>query len=301
MQGVVGPRSGGPQPVPQQHPRRHARRVSEGFPTGSIVVAVDGSVHAERALRWAAEQAWLERRPLVAVAAGDEAGSAAHQAVIVAQQLYPALSVEARHLSGDPRHVLIELSREAHLLVLGSHGRGALKTLLLGSVSAAVSAHATCPVVVCRPDHSGRGVLVGADGTRESVPVVEFAYRQASLRQCPLTVMHCFWDAVVIEKDVRTDRGLASREVDVEDLRAVLSESVAGLETIDPDVPVTLTLKHGLVDEVLASSEDPWDLIVVGRHPMTTVTRVFTGSIARSVLERAHSPVAVVPEGAATV
>jgi nucleotide-binding universal stress UspA family protein len=34
---------------------------------------------------------------------------------------------------------------------------------------------------------------------------------------------------------------------------------------------------------------------------MTTVTRVFTGSIARSVLERARSPVAIVPERAATV
>ena len=273
--------------------------MSERLPAASIVVAVDGSVHAERAVRWAAEQAVLEHRPLVAVAAGEGAESAARNAVTLAQQMYPTLSVEGRSSSGDPRHVLIELSREAHLLVLGSHGRGPLKSLLLGSVSAAVSAHAACPVVVCRPDHSGRGVLVGADGTPESIPIIEFACRQASLRQWPLTVMHCFWDAVVIEKVVRNDRTAALDDIDVEDLRAVLAESVAGLGATYPDVHVTLALKHGLVDEVLASSDEPWDLIVVGRHPMTTVTRVFTGSIARSVLERAHSPVAVVPERAA--
>jgi nucleotide-binding universal stress UspA family protein len=263
------------------------------------VVAVDGSVYAERALRWAAEQAQLERRPLLAAAVGDEAESAAREAVALAKQLYPTLSVAGLSKSGDPRHVLIEMSREAHLLVLGSHGRGPLTTLLLGSVSAAVSAHAACPVVVCRPDHSGRGVLVGADGTAESVPVVEFAYHQASVHQWPLTVMHCFWDAVVIEQVVRNDRNRSLDDIDVEDLRAVLAESVAGLATTYPDVQVTFALKHGLVDEALTSSDEPWDLIVVGRHPMTTVTRVFTGSIARTVVERAHSPVAVVPERAA--
>jgi nucleotide-binding universal stress UspA family protein len=273
--------------------------MSERPPAASIVVGVDGSVHAERALRWAAEQALLERRPLVVLAAGDGAEPAAREAVTLVQQTYPTLSVEGLTRSGDPRHVLIELSREAHLLVLGSHGRGPLRSLLLGSVSAAVSAHAACPVVVCRPDHSGRGVLVGADGTPDSLAVVEFAYRQASVHQWPLTVMHCFWDAVVIEKVVRNDRDLSLDDVDVEGLRAVLAESIAGLGATYPDVHVTLALKHGLVDEALASSDEAWDLIVVGRHPMTTVTRVFTGSIARTVLERAHSPVAVVPESPA--
>lgn len=264
------------------------------------MVGVDGSVHGDNAVRWAAEQALVEHRPLVAVAAGGGAGSVASVAVALAEQLCPGLSVEGLVTSGDPRHVLVELSREAHMLVLGSHGRGALTSLLLGSVSAAVSAHAACPVVVCRPDHSGRGVLVGADGTRESDPVIEFAYREASLRRWPLTVMHCFWDAVVIERAVRHGGNLTPDDVDVEDLRAMLSESVAGLGAIYPDVHVTLALQHGLVDEMLPSSDEPWDLIVVGRHPVTTVSKVFAGSIARSVLERARSPVAVVPERAAT-
>lgn len=266
---------------------------------GSVVVGVDGSDHADRALRWAVEQAALEHRRLTVVAVGDDAGNLADEAVAAARLHQPDLSVTASAMSGDPRQVLIDLSPHAHLLVVGSRGRGSLRSMLLGSASAAVSAHAACPVVVCRPkadDHPQAGVVVGADATPESLPVIEFAYRQASLRNLPLTVLHCFWDAAAAVAQYREARGEKAEAPDLEDLRALLSESVAGFAELYPDVPVHLTLKHGLVDEALSPSHGGWDMIVVGRHPMTTLTRVLTGSIATSVVERAHATVAVVPE-----
>jgi nucleotide-binding universal stress UspA family protein len=109
-------------------------------------------------------------------------------------------------------------------------------------------------------------------------------------------VLHCFWDAAAAVAQYREARGEKAEAPELEDLRALLSESVAGLAEEYPDVPVTLTLKHGLVDEALSASRGGGDIIVVGRHPMTSLTRVLTGSIARSVLERAHATVAVVPE-----
>jgi nucleotide-binding universal stress UspA family protein len=265
----------------------------------SVVVAVDGSAQAERAVLWAAEQAFLERRRLVAVSAGDEADLFVEEAVSVARALHPDLAVHGAAVSGDPREVLIDLSGRARLLVLGSRGRGALQSMLLGSVSAAVSAHATCPVVVCRPlsGQVQRGVVVGADATPESVPVIEFAYRQAALRELPLTVLHCFWDAVVAVAQYRQASGRQVEAPELEDLRAVLAESVAGLAEQYPDVPVTLTLEHGLVDEALSPRHGGWDLVVVGRHPMTSLARVLTGSVSTAVVERARSTVAVVPVG----
>lgn len=101
--------------------------------------------------------------------------------------------MEGLPVYGDPRGVLIGLARQAHLIVMGSRGRGTVRSMLLGSVSAAVSKYASCPVAVRRPPR-GRahtcGVVVGSDVTPESVPVVEFAFEQASLRGVPLTVLH---------------------------------------------------------------------------------------------------------------
>ena len=267
--------------------------------SASIVVAVDGSDHADRALRWAAEEASLEHRRLVVVTAGADPGSIPGDAAALAQRLYPDLSVDALSVPGDPRRALMDLADQSHLLVVGSRGRGALNSLLLGSVSSAVSAQAACPVVVCRPttgQSPALGVLVGFEGTPESVPVVEFAAEKAALRDLPLTVVHCYWDAVVVAEAIRSGRAWGPDDASNEDLQAVLAESVAGLDTRFPNLRVTLTLKHGLVDHALVSPGEFWDLIVVGRSSMTTLARVFVGSIATTILQRANTTVAVVPE-----
>lgn len=275
----------------------------ENIDTGMVVVAVDGSDHAERAVHWAAEQASLEDRRLMIVTVSEDARFIADHAASLIRSLHPGLAVQTLCRDGDPRKVLIELSAQAYLIVLGSRGRGALKSMLLGSVSAAVSAQAACPVVVCRSTNDQNragGVIVGADSTPESLPVIEFAYHQASLRRMPLTVLHCFWDAAAAVAEYHRARGEEYAVPDLEDLRAGLEPSLTGLADKYPDVPVTIELEHGLVDEALSAHTTGWTLIVVGRHPMTSVGRVLTGSIATAVLERARATVAVVPEARAS-
>lgn len=290
---------------------------------GRVVVGVDGSPDSERAVRWAAEQARLEQRELLVVAAVPphraptrrggaarlrsvtrHAGLAVARAVAqdgvrLACDLHPMLDASARAVVGDPREVLVEMSREAHVVVVGSRGRGALRSLLLGSVSTAVLKQADCPVVVCRPERRAQrahGILVAADGTPESLPVIEFAFQQAAARDLPLTVIHCFWDVVAAVAGFRQGSGEMVNEPQLEELRLVLAESVAGFGEKFPDVRVEVLLRHGLVDEALSDRHKDWDLIVVGRHPVVGLTRMLTGSIATAVVERAHSNVAVVPE-----
>lgn len=266
---------------------------------GSIVVAVDGSEHATRALDWATEQAHLEGRELVVVHVSDEpdlARAVVHEAVDTVRNCKPDLTVTALPVVGDPREVLVDLANRAHLVVMGSRGRGVFRTMLLGSVSSAVSKHAACPVVVCRPAPAGgdaRGVVVGADGTRESLPVIELAFQQASLRHLPLTVVHVYWDVVAAVAGMRRAAVDASDE---DDLRVLLAESVAGLAEQYPDVKVDLRLAHGLIDEVLTNLGDEWGLVVVGRQPLDVSERLVSGSIATAVVERARSTVIVVPE-----
>jgi nucleotide-binding universal stress UspA family protein len=147
--------------------------------SGSIVVGVDGSDASAEALRWAAEEARLRSAALVAVyawsfippqpigdpgmlamPAGDlpgqlEAESDAAQmsldgAIEDALGADPAVGVEKKLIEGDAGDVLVDESRSADLVVVGSHGRSGFKAALLGSVSRHVTNHAACPVVVVK-------------------------------------------------------------------------------------------------------------------------------------------------------
>ena len=283
---------------------------------GAVVVAYDASDHAERALRWAADQAVLERRRLVVVQvpaapssaswegavadldAGTEQRARFEVAVARARvaESHPGIEVTTSVPWGDVREVLLAASAGAHLLVMGSRGHGPVSSLLLGSVSVAVTRHARCTVVVTRPLVPGRvrdGVLVGADATAASRPVLEFAYRQASARRLPLTVVHGY---------PRSPVGLAraglgpTPEESLQHHAVLLAESLAGLAETYPDVHVTRRLEDGLAAEVLRRNARPWDLVVVGHRPRAGIEGWVGTSVATAVLEHAQGPVAVVPE-----
>lgn len=292
------------------------------IPSASIVVAADGSPAADRAVQWAAEQAALERRrlavvtvaapvhPLAAAGVGaayvyptedllEQAGDVARSAAELALRHRPGIEVESVPLSGDPTSVLEGLSEDAHLLVLGSRGRGGVRSKALGSVGASVSRHASCPVVVARPGTDLKvkhGVLVGADATPESLPVLDFAFRQAALRSLPLTVLHSHQDALAAVGGPRIG---FEGEFDLEASRLALAESVTGFGEQHPDVHATIRTAHGAAADSLAAAADRHNLVVIGRHPVASLARRVSTTTATSVLERCHTTVAVVPEDGA--
>ena len=134
-----------------------------------IVVGVDGSPHADAALRFAVAEARLRGVPLRVVCAWEpptsayvgEAFAATPDAFVAAEQhaedvLRTALErltlddvqVEALAVEGHPATVLVDQAADAELLVLGSRGHGAAKRLLLGSVSSDLAHHTPCPLVI---------------------------------------------------------------------------------------------------------------------------------------------------------
>lgn len=134
-----------------------------------IVVGVDGSAASIEALQWAARTADNTGAELVAVTTWDYPASygmtagfgdwdPAADAQKIADQAIAAAFPEPRPdtvrtviSQGHPAEILIEASRDAEMLVVGSRGRGGFVGLLLGSVSAYCAEHALCPVVVIRP------------------------------------------------------------------------------------------------------------------------------------------------------
>lgn len=139
-----------------------------------IVVGVDGSPQSKRALRWAANEAHLRGAHLSVIHAfmfphlGAEQALATDAIIRIqreAQDLVEnevdelgemaiGLDVSCAAAEGAPTQILLEASREADILVVGSRGRGGFTALLLGSVSQQCAQHATCPVVIVPPEQA---------------------------------------------------------------------------------------------------------------------------------------------------
>ena len=147
-----------------------------------IAVGVDGSEGSRQALLWAVNEATLrgasldvvysyEHHPRSLIHGRDESLSAAQveairedresasrEAAEHAQSLVDRIlddleapSLEGRAVeSSNPAETLVELSKGADMLVVGSRGRGGFRSLVLGSVSQQCAQHAECPVVIIR-------------------------------------------------------------------------------------------------------------------------------------------------------
>lgn len=293
---------------------------------GAIVVGYSGQRDADHALTWAAEQASLEKRKLAlvhilepisgfavsslaaaymvlddlndAVMQGGRAILAEGSATVA--ERFPEVPVEIHLFRGNPDHILGELGEQAAYVVVGSRGRGRLASALLGSVSISVANHAACPVIVARPFHHGKvrnGVLVGTDCGRSTRSTLEFAYRQASLRRLPLTVLYSVSDLV------------SGGDIDVIDAPGdehaqhwrELAEAVAGLGEKFPEVRVRTCLGAGTPEKWLISQSESMDLLVVGHHHRGGLAdRLALGSYAPIIVEGSACPVAVVFEEAAS-
>ena len=143
-----------------------------------VVVGIDGSAQSVRALGWAARYATATGARVQALLAWhypDAAGQAPvgvapepvrhqteaqmqatlNEAIAKVYAAQPGPEVETRLGYGHPAQVLIEASKEADLLVLGSHGHGAFTGMLVGSVSIHCVTGAFCPVVVVRGSDGG--------------------------------------------------------------------------------------------------------------------------------------------------
>ena len=281
-----------------------------------VVAGVDGSEAARRAVEWAAGEAarrgaalrlvtafaWtadhvvghpglgeryreemeeVARRDLAAAA--ESAGEAAAAGVPVSTELRV----------GFPIGTLAEEAQRAQLLVVGSRGRGGVAGLLLGSVSAALAAHAACPVVVVREEAPGTvdgPVVVGIDGSPTSDAAIGFAFEAAQARGVPLVALHSWTDLAVDPAMVPLMDWAAVAEAE----QAVLAERLAGWREKFPEVTVEPVVVRDLPAHALVERSAGAQLVVVGSRGRGGAASLLLGSVSHGLLHRARCPVAVV-------
>lgn len=287
-----------------------------------IVVAVDGSAASEAAVRWAANAAAQRQQPIKLATAYtlpqfmyadgmvppqelyDELETDAQAKVDHARQLiaeeFPSLTVNHQVKEVSPIDFLLELSENAEMLVMGSRGLGGLSGLVMGSVSAAVVSHASCPVVVVRKEsdveeaNEGSRVVVGVDGSTVSRQAIQLAFQEAHARRVPLRAVLAWTDAqfqasLVGALDSRGD--LEKLNGEYQDL---LHSELAPMREKYPDVEVEELVERERAVHALKTASEGAQLLVLGSHGRGGFRGMLLGSTSRALLQYAPCPMMVV-------
>ncbi|WP_329361761.1 universal stress protein [Streptomyces sp. NBC_00669] len=290
----------------------------------NVTAGIDGSAAAVAACEWAAREAELHGvslrllhavaplpgratvttptdpapRPRTAARVGPEAEDRIRDE-------FPDLQVVTDEIAARPVDALVSTAEDTEMLVLGSHGAGAVSQTLLGSVGRGVAGRATCPVVLVPEDagsaensagrstegHTPSGdVVLGLDLDRTGDRAIGFAFDEAAARGGSLRVVH--------GRSGQNAGGRSGEGEGADQQGAVRSEDefatqVESWRAKYPTVQVVSEAADGAADRHLAHAATSASLVVLGRGSRGGAGGL--GTVAHAVLRSGAAPVAVVP------
>lgn len=291
--------------------------MSERTGKHGILVCVDGSAASHAAVAWATQEAIMRQLPITVmhaiapVVVGWPVGQMYADMTEWQQENGQHVVEEARKTLtanlGDstPPEIhtqmvfsgvlpaLIEASRDAWMIVVGSQGMGALGRLLLGSVTTGLIHHAHCPVAVIHTDEgappdSNASVLLGIDGSPASEAATALAFDEASRRGAGLVALHAWSDVGVFPM-----LGMDWRDSEAKG-QEVLAERLAGWQERYPDVRVKRLLFCDKPSRWLLQESENARLVVVGSHGRGGFRGMLLGSVSSAVAQSVRVPVIVV-------
>ena len=215
----------------------------------------------------------------------------------------PSAKCEARLIEGSPTEVLIEESKEADLVVMGSRGLNPIKKIFLGSVSDALLRHAECSVLLYKEPKEGDvpgdplKVVVGYDDTPNAREACEFLKKLQPKQLKAVTLLS------VMQTHFYYGMNYSSTILETwPKQKQVLEESLEGMkrELVNQDVSeaVEHTLKLDSYDVAHEINDFAKELnaglILVGSKGKNLIDRVFIGSVSNKLAHHGELPLLVV-------
>ncbi|WP_328847275.1 universal stress protein [Streptomyces sp. NBC_00258] len=264
--------------------------------TRHVVVGVDGSVIAVRALDLAADEAALRAATLeivYAVPDRDEAGPVLASAASRVGHRHPGLPVMTVPAEGHSAAVLAERGRNAALTVVGCRSLGGFASTVFGSVSRRLAAHAPGPLLVVRgdsPPHLHNEVLLVLDD-EDDADTAALAFQEVELRGASLRVFRSSADRHPVPVAVPRRRSeWTASYLPAGDAPAEVGERHPLVRVASRDAAAAST-------QTLLEATRTADLAVTARRCKQSGHGRHLGSLARTLLHRAHCPVLLVPAG----
>lgn len=215
-----------------------------------------------------------------------------------------AVVVQTALVMGRPADMIVDEAQRFHadLVVVGSRGRRRVAAMLLGSVSAEVVDRAPCPVLVARGRALTR-LILAEDGSEVAAAGADLVTNLPALRALPVQVVSVV-DAPFPFTAANSDAGPSMHAAiqayydSLPSLREATSRIANDRSTRLSAAGVTATaeMREGdAADELIAAAAASHaDGIVIGSHGRTGVSRLFLGSVARTVLFNAPCSVLIV-------
>ena len=282
-----------------------------------IVVGVDDSPAATAAVEWAAHDAELRRIPLTLVHAispnltswrdnhlppglaqwqkehGHRLLEDAAKIIEKTCQHSGPTEIHSQVMASAAVPTMIDLSKDAEMVVAGCYGDGRSSSRRLGSVSSGLLRHASCPVAIV---HTGetvapRGdrmpVVVGIDGSPESKSAAAIAFNEASRRRVGLVVLHAWSDVDVSEwPDLDWPAAQSMSE-------QMLDDRLVRWQEQYPEVNVRRIIARDQPTRQLVAHSAEAQLLVVGSRGRGGFEEMQVGSVSEAVALLAKTPVIV--------
>jgi nucleotide-binding universal stress UspA family protein len=212
-------------------------------------------------------------------------------------------------VTGPTAKAIVEYSHSlgSDLIVMGTHGRGGMAHLLLGSVAERVVRTAACPVLTVRetPARAIRRILVPTDFSATADAALDYARLLAGRFGAALQLLHVLDDPFVTEglaAEAYMTEAPVLRSALLRDAQDRLGHRVAPLPGVSEiegtprasRVDAEVLFGHGAKTIAEYAAEREADLIVMGTHGRTGVAHLLLGSVAERVVRHAPCPVLTV-------